>query len=77
MIAARTARDILNFTMTRRLPLLGLIALLSGCIHVSMDPIEVRATVDVNVRVDQAVNNLLTDIYGDSATVKLPAPATQ
>jgi hypothetical protein len=47
--------------------------LLGGCIHVKVDPVEVRATVDVNVKVDREVSNLLTDIYGDSKTVKAPA----
>jgi hypothetical protein len=59
--------------MLRRLLLLGLTGLLSGCIHVKLDPVEVHATVDVNVKVDQAVSSLLTDVYGDSATVK-PQP---
>ncbi len=59
--------------MLCRLLLLGCIGLCAGCIHVKLDPVEVHATVDVNVKVDQAVNNLLTDIYGDSATVKTPA----
>jgi hypothetical protein len=57
------------------LPLL-LVPGLTGCIHVTMDPIEVRATVDVNVKMEQAVTDLLSDIYGDSSTVNpenLPA----
>lgn len=41
----------------------------TGCIHVKLDPIQVHATVDVNVKVEQAVSNLLADIYGNSATV--------
>jgi hypothetical protein len=42
---------------------------LTGCIHVTMDPIKVHAVVDVNVKMEQAVTNLLADIYGDSATI--------
>jgi hypothetical protein len=34
---------------------------LTGCLHVSMDPIQVNATVDVNVKVDKA----LDDFFGD------------
>lgn len=52
---------------------------LTGCIHVTMDPIKVHAVVDVNVRMEQAVTDLLADIYGDSATVnvdQLPTPAS-
>jgi hypothetical protein len=37
-----------------------------------MDPIQVNAVVDVNVKVEREVANLLSDIYGDSATVKIP-----
>ena len=45
---------------------------LSGCIHVKMDPLQVHAVVDVNVRVEREVAGLLSDIYGDSATIKIP-----
>lgn len=61
--------------MRRLLPTLLVAVLASGCVHVKLDPIQVHATVDVNVRVEQAVSNLLTDIYGDSATVNT-APAS-
>ncbi len=43
--------------------------LFGGCIHVTMDPIQVHAVVDVNVKMEQAVTSLLSDIYGDSKTV--------
>ncbi len=58
--------------MTRSLALLGLITLLSGCIHVKMDPIEVHATVDVNVKVDQALTNFFGDLDQKSKTVVTP-----
>ena len=48
----------------------------SGCLHVKMDPIEVKAVVDVNVRVEREVADLLSDIYGDSKTVNVPTPST-
>jgi hypothetical protein len=44
---------------------------------VKVDPVEVRATVDVNVKVDREVAGLLTDIYGDSSTIKVPTPSTR
>ena len=44
----------------------------AGCIHVKMDPVEVNATVNVNVRMEREVAGLLSDIYGDSATIKVP-----
>ncbi len=55
--------------MLRSLLLLAVPILLTGCIHVKMDPIKVHAVVDVNVRMEQAVANVLADIYGDSKTV--------
>lgn len=64
--------------MSRLLPLCLLPVGLAGCIHVSMDPIQVHAVVDVNVKMEKAVTDVLADIYGDSATVNtdaLPAPA--
>jgi hypothetical protein len=58
--------------MSRRLFLLAPAFLLAGCIHVKMDPIHVHATLDVNVKIEQAVNDLLADIYAGSSTVKVP-----
>lgn len=63
--------------MTRLLPLCLVPLCFAGCIHVSMDPIQVHAVVDVNVKMEKAVTDVLADIYGDSATVNtsaLPAP---
>ena len=61
--------------MLRCFFLLGCTVSFGGCVHVKLDPVQVHATVDVNVKVDQAVSNLLTDVYGDSATVKLQPSA--
>jgi hypothetical protein len=45
-----------------------------------MDPIQVHAVVDVNVKMEQAVTDTLSDIYGDSKTLNTSAlsaaPAT-
>ena len=43
--------------------------LLSGCIHVSMDPIQVHATIDVNVKVDKALDDFFGDLDQKSATI--------
>ena len=59
--------------MPRPLLLCVLPFLMGGCIHVSMDPIQVHAVVDVNVKMEKAVADVLADIYGESATVQ-PAP---
>ncbi len=47
--------------------------LLGGCIHVSMDPIEVHATVDVNVKVDRALEDFFGDLDKKSSTLSSPA----
>ena len=55
--------------MLRRLPLLAVLALLGGCIHVTMDPIQVHAVVDVNVKVDKALDAFFGDLDQKSATI--------
>lgn len=63
--------------MSRPLLFVFLSAFLAGCIHVKMDPIKVHAVVDVNVKMEKAVTDLLSDIYGDSTTINPGAlPAT-
>lgn len=59
-------------SMRRLLPLLLLLVGLAsnGCIHV--DPIEVRVTVDVNVKIDKALDDFFGDLDKKSATL---APA--
>ena len=39
----------------------GPLLLASACIHIKTDPVDVHMTVDVNVKVDRALN----DIFGD------------
>ena len=53
---------------------LGL-ALLSGCLNVTVQPIEVRvqATLDVNVIVDRALDDFLGDLVEKSATINPPS----
>jgi hypothetical protein len=47
----------------------------SGCIHVKIDPIEVRAVVDVNVKVDRALDDFFGDLDKQSTTiVAAPVP---
>ena len=60
--------------MLRCLPLFATALLLGGCIHVSMDPIEVHATLDVNVKVDKALDDFFGDLDKKSTTVATPAP---
>jgi len=59
--------------MLRCLLLFGSALFLGGCIHVRMDPIEVHATVDVNVKVDKALDDFFGDIDDKSKTIKSPA----
>jgi hypothetical protein len=61
----------------KRITLLLALLLFSfgGCLSIKTDPIEVKPihiTVDVNVKVEREAANLLGDIYGDSATIKVP-----
>ncbi len=58
----------MNF-MRRRLSLFLLLPLLGGCIHVKMDPIKVHATVDVNVKVDRALDDFFGDLDQKSTTI--------
>jgi hypothetical protein len=61
--------------MPRLTVLLTSLVLFGGCIHVKLDPIEVHATLDVNVKVDRA----LDDFFGDldkKAAAPTATPAT-
>lgn len=61
----------------RRLPVLIVLALLpsmSGCLHVKMDPIQVHATVDVNVRVERALDDFFGDLDRQSKTLGTDSP---
>ncbi len=52
---------------------------LAACVHVSTDPIEVRPihiTVDVNVKVDRALDDFFGDLDKKSTTIGPVAPAT-
>ncbi|MSU70328.1 MAG: YnbE family lipoprotein [Opitutaceae bacterium] len=45
----------------------------AGCVHVKTDPIEVKPihiTVDVNVKVDKALDDFFGDLDKKSATIK-------
>jgi hypothetical protein len=54
-----------------RLPLglLLLPLLAAGCVHVKMDPIQVHAVVDVNVKVDRALNDFFGDLDKKSTVI--------
>jgi hypothetical protein len=58
--------------MLRLLPALLLAGFSSvSCIHV--DPIEVHVTVDVNVKVEKALDDFFGDLDKKSATIATPA----
>ena len=55
-------------------PALAVLVLLAtaGCVHVKTDPIEVKPihiTVDVNVKVDRALDDFFGDLDAQSATI--------
>lgn len=57
--------------MLRLFPLLAGLLLVSGCINVKVQPIEVKvqATLDVNVKVDRALDDFFGDLDQKSATI--------
>lgn len=58
--------------MLSRLCFITFLALGSGgCLHVTMD---VNAKVDVNVKVDRALNDFFGDIDKRSSTINSPTP---
>jgi hypothetical protein len=63
-----------SFSMLCRLSLL-LIApfVFGGCIHVSMDPVQVNANINVNIKVDKALDDFFGDLDKKSATINAPA----
>ena len=58
-------------TMIRSLALLSCAAAFAGCIHVKVDPIHV--TLDVNVKVDRALDDFFGDLDKKSTTLNAPA----
>jgi hypothetical protein len=61
--------------MLRCCLVLNCILLLGGCIHLKVDPVEVHATLDVNVKVDKALDDFFGDL--DKKSTTLSKPATQ
>lgn len=62
--------------MQRCFLILGCAALFGGCITVKIEPtkpIEVHATVDVNVKVDRALDDFFGDLDRKSATIQPPS----
>jgi hypothetical protein len=57
--------------MLRLSPLLAGLLFVSGCINVKVQPIEVKvqATLDVNVKVDRALDDFFGDLDKKSATI--------
>lgn len=60
-------------TMLRCLFLLGCAACLGGCITVKLQPVEAHITVDVNVKVDKALDDFFGDLDKKSSTIGAPA----
>jgi len=58
--------------------LCGLAPLLAavGCINVKMQPIEIHATVDVNVKIDRELDDFFGDLDKKSTTLTPDAPAS-
>ena len=57
----------------------GPLLLMGGCLNVKTAPIEVKPihiTVDVNVKVERALEDFFGDIDKKSATIETPKPAS-
>jgi hypothetical protein len=71
----------ISFTDVKALALgMAPLLLLAGCIDVKTAPIEVKPihiTVDVNVRVDKALDDFFGDIDKKSTTIAAPNPETK
>lgn len=52
---------------------LSCLLLFAGCIHVKVDPVEVHATLDVNVKVDKALDDFFGDLDQKSTTLSKPS----
>jgi hypothetical protein len=60
----------------RTLPILVVALASAGCVHVKTDPIEVKPihiTVDVNVKVDKALDDFFGDLDQKSSTIANPS----
>jgi hypothetical protein len=55
--------------MLRGLTLLAATSLFAGCIYVKLAPVEAHVTVDVNVKVDKALNDFFGDLDQKSASL--------
>jgi hypothetical protein len=85
-VQIRATRGPIRLAMNRRLFLLAgagvpaslvLPLLLGGCINVKTQPIEVKPihiTVDVNVKVEKALDDFFGDLDKKSATIEAPKP---
>lgn len=58
--------------MHRRLLFLSCTVVLGGCINVKLEPIEVHAVLDVNVKVDRELTDFFGDLDKKSATFETP-----
>ncbi len=69
-------------TMSRVLPVIAFAAcVLTGClnVHMTVDPVEVNVhgTLDVNVKVDRALDDFFGDLDQKSTTIKPTAPVSK
>ena len=63
----------------RLLSFAALPLLLAGCVNVHTEPIEVKPihiTVDVNVKVEKALDDFFGDLDKKSTTIATPKPST-
>lgn len=59
-------------SMKRNALIVACSVFLGGCLHVKVDPVQVHATVDVNVKVERALDDFFGDLDQKSATLANP-----
>ena len=62
-------------SMLRRLLCLSCVLFLVGCIHVKVEPVHATLDVNVNVRVDKALDDFFGDLDKKSTTLSKPSAA--
>jgi hypothetical protein len=61
--------------MLRRLLCLSCVLFFAGCIHVKVDPVHATVDVNVNVKVDKALDDFFGDLDKKSTTLSKPSAA--
>ena len=59
--------------MKRSIPILIFLCTLPACVHVAVDPIYIKADIDIKVKIDRELEDFFTNVDKKAATI---TPAT-